>query len=154
MYKRRYNDFLARFKSARTPQDEQRYLYALAACRVPALVEQTLGRTINGEFRTQDAPFVIRTLLASVHGRAATWRFVQDKWDEMNRLFPATGLRRMCEGITGLATPQWEAEVHRFFRERKIDLGGKTLRQYLEQLRIAVSLRQREGESLKRYSGK
>src|SRR5262249_11694354 len=55
---RRYNDFRARFKSAKTPQDEQRFLYALAACRVPALVEQTLGCTINGEFRTQDAPFV------------------------------------------------------------------------------------------------
>jgi puromycin-sensitive aminopeptidase len=150
---RRYDDFLARFKSAKTPQDEQRFLYALAACRVPALVGQTLRRTINGEFRTQDAPFVVRALLASVHGRAQAWRFVQDHWDEMNRLYPATGLRRMCEGVTALATPQWEAEVRRFFGERKIDLGGKTLRQYLEQLRIAVALRQREGASLAAYLG-
>ena len=142
---RRYDDFLARFKSAKTPQEEQRYLYALAACRVPPLVEQTLRRTVNGEFRTQDAPFVLRSLLASVHGRAAAWRFLQDKWDEMNRLYPATGVRRMCEGVTGLATPEWEGQVRRFFAERKIDLGGKTLRQYLEQLRIAVALRQREG---------
>jgi puromycin-sensitive aminopeptidase len=148
---RRYDDFLARFKSAKTPQEEQRYLYALAACRVPALVEQTLRRTVNGEIRTQDAPFVIRSLLASVHGRGAAWHFVQDNWDEMNRLYPATGVRRMCEGVTGLATLEWEAEVHRFFSSRKIDLGGKTLRQYLEQLRIAVALRQREGANLKRY---
>ncbi len=148
---RRYEDFLARFKSARTPQDEQRFLYALAACRVPALVEQTLGRTINGEFRTQDAPFVIRTLLGTVHGRSAAWHFVQDHWDDMSRLFPVTGLRRMCEGVSGLATPQWEAEVHRFFRERRIDLGGKTLQQYLEQLRIAVALREREGANLRAY---
>jgi puromycin-sensitive aminopeptidase len=147
----RYADFLARFKAAKTPQEEQRFLYALAAGRRPALVEQTLRRTVNGEFRTQDAPFVIRTLLASVHGRAAAWRFVQDRWDEMNRLYPATGVRRMCEGVTGLATPEWEAEVHGFFSGRKIDLGGKTLRQYLEQLRIAVALRQREGANLRAY---
>jgi puromycin-sensitive aminopeptidase len=146
---RRYDDFLARFKSAKTPQEEQRYLYALAACRVPALVDQTLRRTVNGEIRTQDAPFVIRSLLASVHGRGAAWRFVQDNWDEMNRLYPATGVRRMCEGVTGLATPEWEGQVRRFFAERKIDLGGKTLRQYLEQLRIAVALREREGGMLR-----
>jgi puromycin-sensitive aminopeptidase len=148
---RRYDEFLARFKSAKTPQDEQRFLYAVAACRVPALVDQTLRRTVNGEFRTQDAPFVVRTLLASVHGRAQAWRFVQDHWDEMSRLYPATGLRRMCEGVTGLATPEWEGQAQRFFKERKIDLGGKTLRQYLEQLRIAVALREREGANLKAY---
>jgi puromycin-sensitive aminopeptidase len=69
----------------------------------------------------------------------------------MSRQFPVTGLRRMCEGVSGLATPRWESEVQRFFRERKIDLGGKTLQQYLEQLRIAVSLREREGVNLKAY---
>jgi puromycin-sensitive aminopeptidase len=148
---RRYDDFLARFKSARTPQEEQRFLYALVACRVPPLVEQTLGRTLNGEFRTQDAPFVIRTLLGTIHGRSAAWRFLQEHWDDMSRLFPVTGLRRMCEGVSGLATPQWETEVQRFFRERKINLGGKTLQQYLEQLRIAVALREREGANLKTY---
>jgi puromycin-sensitive aminopeptidase len=54
------------------------------------------------------------------------------------------GLRRMCGGIVGLATPELEQEVHGFFTSRKIDLGGKTLEQYLEQLRIAVSFRERE----------
>ena len=147
----RHDDFLARFRAARTPQDEQRFLYALAACRLPAVVDQTLRRTINGEFRTQDAPFVMRMLLSSVHGRAAAWRFFQEHWEEMSRLYPPTGLRRMCEGITGLATPEWEREVHGFFEKRKIDLGGKTLAQYLEQLRIAVALREREGANLRSY---
>jgi puromycin-sensitive aminopeptidase len=57
----------------------------------------------------------------------------------------------MCEGVIGLATPELERDVHAFFAERKIDLGGKTLEQYLEQLRIAVALRDREGEALSAY---
>ena len=40
----------------------------------------------------------------------------------MNREYPAPGFRRMCEGVTGLTTPEWEREVHAFFRERKVDL--------------------------------
>jgi puromycin-sensitive aminopeptidase len=41
-----------------------------------------------------------------------------------------------------------ERDVHDFFTTRKIDLGGKTLAQYLEQLRIAVAFREREADGL------
>ncbi|MBI4629390.1 MAG: hypothetical protein HY729_11805, partial [Candidatus Rokubacteria bacterium] len=40
---------------------------------------------------------------------------------------------------------------HAFFTERKIDFGGKTREQYLEQLHAAVSLREREGAALAKY---
>src|SRR5262249_29758614 len=64
-----YADFFQRFKSARTPQEEQRYLYALAAFRDPALIRQTLGRTLDGQVRSQDAPFLMRALLSGVYSR-------------------------------------------------------------------------------------
>jgi puromycin-sensitive aminopeptidase len=146
----RYHEFFERFRTASTPQEEQRYLYALTALRQPALVQQTLARTVNGEIRTQDAPFVVRTMLMLVHAREAAWAFVKSQWDTMDRLYPKHGLRRMAEGVIGLATPALEADVHRFFQERRIDLGGKTLEQYLEQLRVAVALREREGAALSR----
>jgi puromycin-sensitive aminopeptidase len=147
----RYDDFFCRFQSAATPQEERRYLYSLAAFQSPALLEQTLRRTINGEFRTQDAPFMVRLLLMSVYGRELAWDFVKTNWETMDRQYPKQGLRRMCEGIIGLATPELERDVHRFIAERKIDFGGKTLEQYLEQLRIAVTFREREGATLVAY---
>jgi puromycin-sensitive aminopeptidase len=147
----RYRDFLQRFRAAKTPQEEQRYLYALAAFRQPALVEQTLKSTLNGEIRTQDASFVVRALLMSVHGRDAAWRFLTANWETMNRLFPVNGVRRMFEGVIGLSTPELERQVLAFVREKNLDLGGKTLAQYLEQLRIAVTLREREGMALHTY---
>jgi puromycin-sensitive aminopeptidase len=148
---RRYDEFLERFRHADTPQEEKRYLYALAAFRKPALLEQTLARTINGEFRTQDAPFIIRMVLTNPEGRELAWRFVKTNWETMDQKFPKQGLRRMLEGVVGLATPELEQDVHRFVSDRKIDLGGKTLAQYLEQLRIAVTLRERERAGLATY---
>jgi puromycin-sensitive aminopeptidase len=148
---KRYAEFLERFRAAATPQEEQRYLYALAAFQSAALVEQTLARTVNGEVRTQDAPFVVRTMLTAVNARELAWAFVKSRWDVMDRLYPKQGLRRMCEGVIGLATPALEADVHRFFTERKVDLGGKTLQQYLEQLRVAIALREREGNALAKH---
>jgi puromycin-sensitive aminopeptidase len=141
--KARYEEFFARFRAAATPQEERRYLYALGAFRSADLLSRTLAKTITGEFRTQDAPFVVRLVLMNTAGRELAWEFVKKNWDTMDRLYPKQGLRRMCEGIVGLATPELERDVRRFFRARRIDLGGKTLAQYLEELRIAVALGKR-----------
>jgi puromycin-sensitive aminopeptidase len=147
----RYDEFFTKFRSAATPQEEQRYLYALAAFRQPALLSQTLARTTGGEFRTQDAPFVVRALLTSVYGRELAWDFVKTNWDTMERQYPKAGLRRLAEGVVGLVTPELERDVHAFFEARRPEFGGKTLEQYLEQLRIAVRLRERESAALTRY---
>jgi puromycin-sensitive aminopeptidase len=147
----RYADFLARFRSAATPQDEQRYLYALAGFRQPALVAQTLERCLSGEIRTQDAPFVVRAMLMAPHSRQAAWTFVKAQWAAMDRLYPKHGLRRLAEGVLGLARPAWERDVQAFFADKRADFGGKTLEQYLEQLHVAVVFREREGAALAKY---
>ena len=150
----RYDEFWERFRSAATPQDERRYLYSLAAFQPVELLQRTLARTINGEIRTQDAPFIVRLLLMSIHGRVLAWNFVKMNWETMDRLYPKNGLRRMCEGVIGLATPELVRDVHEFFTSRKIDLGGKTLDQFLEQLHIAVTFREMASSALSKYLGK
>jgi len=76
---------------------------------------------------------------------------VKTNWDQMDRRFPKQGLRRMCGGISGLCKPDLERDVLEFFHARKIDLGGKTLDQYLEQLRIGVSFGERCRRDLQTY---
>jgi puromycin-sensitive aminopeptidase len=147
----RYADFLARFRAARTPQEEQRYLLGLAGFRPAPLVERTLDLSLDGTVRTQDAPLLLRALLMGTHSRARAWEFFQANWERMAAKFPGPGIRRLCEGVLGLVTPAWEEEVRAFFRDRNINLGGKTLEQFLEQLHVAVVLRQREGAALKEY---
>jgi len=149
-----YADFRDRYKRARTPQEEQRHLYALAGFRQPELLRQTLEMTINGEVRSQDTPFLIRSLLQSVYSRGLAWEFVKQHWQTMQRLYPGSAYRRMYEGIPALVSPEWERDVHAFFAEHKITLGGKTLEQYFEQLRVAVAFQEREAEALAAYLGR
>jgi puromycin-sensitive aminopeptidase len=148
---RRYDDFLAAFRTARTPQEEQRYLYALAGFRDTALLRQTLDRALNGEIRTQDAPFVVRSMLMGVHARELAWDFVKQHWDTMDGLYPKHGMRRLAEGVTGLVTRELEADVQRFFAAKNPQFGGKVLAQYLEHLHVAVELRERESAALRTY---
>ena len=140
----RYDEFNERFRTAATPQEERRYLFSLATFQPKDLLERTLARTISGEIRTQDAPFLVSAVLGNVCGRELAWAFVKTNWEKMEELFPKQGLRRMCGGIAALVTPELERDVLAFLTSRKIDLGGKTLEQYLEQLRIAVAFRERE----------
>ncbi len=149
-----YAEFLERFGAARTPQEEQRYLYALAGFRQPGLLGQTLARTINGEVRSQDAPFLMRALLSGVYSRGLAWEFLKEHWETMARQYPGSAYRRMYEGITALVSPEWEQDVRAFFASRGIVLGGKTLEQYLEQLRIAVRFQEREAAALAAYLAK
>ena len=149
-----YEEFWQRFKAARTPQEEQRYLYALAGFRQPELLSRTLAKTTGGEVRSQDAPFLMRALLAGVHSRGLAWDYLKTHWETMARQYPASAYRRMYEGVTALVTAEWERDVRSFFETNRIVLGGKTLEQYLEQLRIAVRLQEREATALAAYLAK
>jgi puromycin-sensitive aminopeptidase len=86
-----------------------------------------------------------------VYGRTRAWDFVKKHWEEMDRLFPKNGLRRMCGGIVGLATPELQRDVQEFFTSKKIDLGGKTLQQYFEQLHIVVAFREQALGAIREY---
>src|SRR5262249_9020651 len=119
-------EFRERFKSARTPQEEPGYLSALAGFRRPELLSRTLEMTLNGEIRSQDAPYVIRSLLGSVYGRGLAWDFVKGNWQAMARQYPESAYTRMFEGIAGLVSADWERDARAFFADNKIDLGGRT----------------------------
>ena len=147
----RYEEFGRRFRAAPTPQEEQRYLLALAAFRPPELVEATLARALDGDVRTQDAMFVLNALLLSVHGRERAWAYVQENWERLNGVLPPNGVRRVCEAVVGLARPDWERQVRAFFEAKNVRLGGKKLEQILEHLRIVVRLREREAEAMGAY---
>jgi puromycin-sensitive aminopeptidase len=146
-----YRDFLERFRRARSPQEEQRYLYALAAFRQPELITRTLQRTVDGEIRSQDAPFVVRAMLVSVWSRPLAWEFIKGHWETMRRVYPPSAFRRVFDGVSALCRPEWEEEVRAFFPAHGIELGGKILDQYLEQLRVAVRFRQREAAAIAAY---
>jgi puromycin-sensitive aminopeptidase len=146
-----YDEFRANFKTAKTPQEEQRYQFALAGFRQLDLLEKTLALTLNGEVRTQNAPYLMRSLLFNIEGRERAWAFMKEHWDEMVRQYPDNSIPRMCEGITALTTPAIETDVRDFFAAHPVKQGAKTMEQHLEKLRVAVACKQREAQNIAAY---
>jgi puromycin-sensitive aminopeptidase len=138
-----YERFYTKFKQAQTPQEETRYLFALAAFRHRDLIDRTLEMTISGEVRTQNAPYLMRSLLLNKDGRETAWSFMKEHWDEMLRLYPDNSIPRMCEGIIGLVTLELERDVRDFFARHPVKQGAKQMEQHLERLQVAVLCKQR-----------
>jgi puromycin-sensitive aminopeptidase len=149
----RYEEFWNAFKAAKNPQEEQRYLFALAGFREPGLLARTLDHTLDGEVRTQDAPFLVRAVMANKGGSELAWSFTKEHWDQMTDRYPESGITRMCEGVTSLTTPELESDVREFFATHEVKGAGKQLDQHLERLHMGVLFRQREAANLRSYTG-
>jgi puromycin-sensitive aminopeptidase len=138
-----YEKFYGKFKTAQTPQEETRYLFALANFRVRELIERTLDLTINGEVRTQNSPYLMRGILLNKRARERAWSFMKTHWDKMLRQYPDNSIPRMCEGVIGLVTAELEKDVREFFTRHPVKQGAKQMEQHLERLRVAVICKDR-----------
>ncbi|MBU6453355.1 MAG: M1 family metallopeptidase [Cyanobacteria bacterium REEB67] len=140
----RYAEFERAFSAAPSPQEQERYMYALAAFRDESLLRKTLAKTLSGEIRSQSAPYVVRGVMLNPWGRNVGWQFTQDNWERARTVFPSQIITRMIEGITGLIDPAMAAQVFQFFAAHPVPEGQKTTDQHLEKLKVALAFKQRE----------
>ncbi|MGA1754723.1 MAG: M1 family metallopeptidase [Ilumatobacteraceae bacterium] len=139
-----YDDMVQRFLDADTPQEQLRYLYALAEFDSSELLRRTCEFALGPHVKTQNAPFLLGRCIANRrHGRDA-WEFVRRHWNEANERFPSNTIVRMIDPVKLLNTSDAETDVQAFFSEHPIPQAAKTLDQILERQRVNVALRGRE----------
>ncbi|MDZ7732008.1 MAG: M1 family metallopeptidase [Acidimicrobiia bacterium] len=143
-----YEEFLERKRKATTPQDELRYLSALADVDEAGLLERTVAMTLTDEVRTQNAPYLLRRALTNRDHGGLAWEFVRANWEAVNDRFPSNSIVRMLEGVRALSRPEQAESVRRFFDDHDVPQGAKTLAQHLERLAVNVALRERESGPL------
>jgi len=147
-----YDLFWSRYKAAgASPQEEQRYLFSLANFEDRGLVQRTLDLAMTPEIRTQNAPFLIGSLMGNLDGGELAWEFIKTHWDEMVARFPDNTHVRMLAGITALSLPALVPDIEAFFSVPRVRQGQKTLDQHLERLRINLAFREREATKLASY---
>jgi puromycin-sensitive aminopeptidase len=139
-----YDQFLQRFRRASTPQEQLRYLYALAEFPTAELVQRTCELAMSGEVKTQNAPFLLARCIASRDHGLMAWEFVRRHWAEANDRFPGSTIVRMIDPVKMLNRGTIVADVQSFFSEHPIPQAAKTLDQVLERQRVNASLRERE----------
>jgi hypothetical protein len=129
-------------------------LYALASFTEPELAAQTFELALS-EVRTQNAPFVLQSLVANRVNGPAAWQHLTEEWDSLVAKFPSNILPRMLDGVRGLcAPPELADQVTAFIGAHPLPAGGRTVEQILERLAVNVAFGQREGGQLAADLGK
>jgi puromycin-sensitive aminopeptidase len=139
-----YEAGLARYRSARNPQDKRRELTALADFVPADLVQRTLDLSLSDDVKSQDGPLLLNRALLNRDGGALAWRFIRERWDAINERFARPLIIRTVETVSVLSRPEQQADVTAFFAEHPIPQAGKRLEQVLERQLVNVALRQRE----------
>jgi len=144
--------FVERSKSASTPQERLRYLYALSSFPGADEMTKTLEMTLNGEVRTQDAPYLLASCLRNRFNAGLVWSFIRRNWEKINSTFPPSSIVRMLSGLRALTDRSTAEDVEKFFTGNPVTHGKLMLAQHLELMRVNVALREREekrfGDSL------
>ncbi len=143
-----YEHYLASFRNAETPQEELRFMYALADFPQSAQVQRTIDLAFSGEVKTQNAPFLLNRCIANRRHGEMAWSHVRREWQAANDKFPGNTIVRMIDPVKTLTAPATVADVQSFFSEHPIPQGAKTLDQILERQRVNAALREREGVRL------
>jgi puromycin-sensitive aminopeptidase len=127
-------------------------MYALAMFRHEHLLKQTLEKTLNGEVRTQNAPYLVAKVLLNPSGREVGWTFIKENWAQILKTFPEASLTRMIEGVTGLVEKKYLDDVTAFLQANEMKQGKKTVAQHKEKLQVAVAFKEREKTTLAKLS--
>ena len=143
-----FNRFVDKFKTAESPQDQMRALYALADFQSADLIERACQFAFSGEVKTQNAPFLLNRCIANREFGPVAWRVVRQRWTEANEKFPVNTIVRMIDTTKLLNSPDQLADVQAFFAEHPIPQSVKTLEQVMERQRVNAALRAREADTL------
>jgi puromycin-sensitive aminopeptidase len=149
-----YERFRARAKDAPTPQEHDRYLYALTRFRDEDLFERTLRATLTEDIRAQDIPFLLARAQVNRNLGTRAWAFVRDGWDDLLGRIAASNAIALAGGIRTLTDPDSVADVQAFFADHDIPQNHLMLLQALERQRVFAALRQRAAPELaERFGG-
>ncbi len=146
-----YETFLGRYKDAATPQEERRYMSLLSSFPGEGEMQNTLEMCLNGDVRSQDAPYLAGGAMFNRHHGFSAWEFIKSHWEEMLDAYPDNSIVRMVSGVQALSRPEQAADVKSFFEAHGVPTGELTLAQHLERLDVNVASRERETEPLTKW---
>jgi puromycin-sensitive aminopeptidase len=141
------------------PLDQWRHLFAMSRVRHPELIAE-LQEMCRSEIRTQDAPYVLRTLLASRAGGDSTWHFITSHWEEFRDRFASHAVPGMLGGLDRLADVDAEGharladEVRAFVAEHPFGGHQRIIDQHLERLAVNVGFVREQRPTLGELLGK
>jgi puromycin-sensitive aminopeptidase len=140
-----FERFVDRWHRASTPQEEQRFLYALGDFTDPDLIRRVVALAFSDEVRPQNAPLMLARTLANRTCAGAAWSALRERWDDLvDRFAPALVARNIFGAARLMTDATVVDDMVRTVRARPLPSAMRTVEQHLERQRVSLALRERE----------
>ena len=129
------------------PEEQLRYLGALAAFEKPSLAQAVLALCLGDTVPQESMVSLLRPLLARPATTELTWRFLQEHWSAVVSRAGLMQISRLVEGLGALPLAR-KRQVESFFKEHPVEEARRALAQALEEMALRDELQRREGPRL------
>jgi aminopeptidase N len=147
-----YDKYLARSKQASTPEEQYRYLYALASFTDPDLVRRTMDLITGPDVRSQDTSLFLARLLNNPEARPLAWQLLQARWDDLQKKAGQVFGSPLLVGSLGqFCDAKRRSEVEQFFSTHKVPEAERTLQQALERISTCAQLAEAQAPKLEAW---
>ena len=134
-----YETFLDRYHHAPTPQEEQRYQRGLADFGDVAIALDAAQRSFT-EFRNQDGPIVLGSLMRNPVAGPSVWTYVTNRWDEALAHFPPSMHSTLTMGVSTFITdPDFAERVTAFHAAHPLTAEQRTVDQQIERMHVGLA---------------
>jgi aminopeptidase N len=143
-----YDRIMADLKAAKTPEIYFNDTSALARFSDPALIEKTLEYAISPNMRSQDAPYLISSVMRNPAAAKQAWSFVQARWSAIENLGGAFAGGVIVQATGSFCDSVMRNEVQAFFTSHPAPAAERSLKQSLEQMNYCVDLKTQQSSQL------
>jgi hypothetical protein len=127
------------------PEEQYRYLFALADFQTPALVDRGLDRALTSQLRSQDTARYLAQFFGNPAARAKAWTFLTSHWGALEpKLTIFGGDTSIIGSMSTFCDASSRDEIKAFFAAHPLPAAARTLAQTVEQINNCIALRGKE----------
>jgi len=146
-----YDQLTNALANAKTGDEYNHYLYALAAFRESDLVQHTIGLVDQGRVRQQDYPRFFGALLSNSASRDSAWKYLKDHWEDMAQKVTSFGGAGAVSALGNSCSAEMRDDVKQFFTNHPAPGAQRTVQQSLERIDGCIDFRRRQGSNFQNW---
>jgi hypothetical protein len=142
---------LERYRNGATPQEQLRYLFAMAGVDDRELFDRYLDLLADGQVRSQNLAFAARGAIANFRHGPAAWEWCTQRGDWLTETLPFNSTHRMIEGVIYFHDRSLADRVTGFMDAHPIPQAIQPVAQHLERMMVSVRFAERESATVAAY---
>jgi puromycin-sensitive aminopeptidase len=144
-----YDALMAAMTKATSPDERDRYLYALPDFRDPSLIDRALQYSLSPQLRSQDTAIYLGRFFGNPAARARAWTFVKQRWTELEpKIMISLGDVNLVGSLSAFCDAGTRDDIKAFFAAHKLPSAARTLSQTIERIDNCIALREKQAPAL------